>query len=117
MVGSEVVGRQARQGREQSSARDGRDDPGRTPLCVATQTSNAQCENGREDARLEEEHQREHGDAAFPFDAHRAGNEHHDHGHEHQEDETGLDKHEQAGGGEPTDGEESLADRVPVRGR
>ena len=112
-----VIGHQTRQTREQGAAGDGSDDPGGTAFRVAAEPADRQREDGGEDAGFEEEDEREHGDAAFALGAHGGRDEDHYPGHEDHEHPAGLDEHHQPRGGEPSDGEEALADGIPIRAR
>ena len=80
-----VVGRETSQRREERTTADGCDDPRRTALGVTTETTDGKGEDGREDARLEEEHDHEQGDTTpvgrgrgTRVGANRRGKEDHD---------------------------------------
>ena len=110
------ISRQARECREQRSARHRSDDPGGAALCVPAKTADGKREDGGEDATLKEEDKGEHGDAGLAEQAHRQRDEDDDHRHEEQEHPAWLDEHEQPRRGESADGEERLRDREPVSG-
>ena len=110
-----LVGEETGQRWEEGAAADGSDNPGRTPLRMSTQTTDGKGEDGREDARLKEQYQREHSDTCFTLGPNSCPNEDHDHGHEKHEHKPGLDEHKQACCGKPTDREERLANGVAIR--
>ena len=109
-----MVGHQAGQRRKQRAAADAADDPAAAALGVAAEAADRQGEDGGEDAALEEEDEREHGDAGLALRAHGCRDEDHDQRHEEHEHEAGLHDHEEACGGEPADREQALPDRVAV---
>ena len=109
-----VIGHQAGQTGEKRTAGDGGDDPRGPAFGVAAQTADGQREDGGEDARLEEEDQHQHGDAALAPSTHRRGDEDHDARHEHHQHPAWLHEHHQPRGGEPADGKQALANGVPI---
>ena len=110
-----VIGHETGEGREEGAARDGSHDPRGAALGVAAEATDREGEDGGEDAGFEEEDQRERSDSAFALGAHGGGDEDHDAGEEDHEDPSRFGDHHAAGGGEATDGEETLADGVAVR--
>ena len=83
---------------------------------MTSQTTNGQGKDGGENGGFEEENDGEHGDASFTVDAHGRGDEDHNHGHEEHENPAGLHDHHGSGCGESSNGEETLADGIAIRG-
>ena len=111
-----VVGHQTGQRREKRATRDRSDDPGGAALGVTAETTDGQGEDGRKDSGLEEENDGEHGNAAFAVDTHGRSDEDHDHGHEKHEDPARLHDYHGTGCGKSSNGEETLADGIAIRG-
>lgn len=116
LVVARIVGHQSRQSWEHCTSADRGHNPRRATLGMPSETTDREREDSREDARLEEEDQREHRNAGFAFGPDRRRDKDHDHGHEDHKDEAGFNEHEEAGGGETADGEEALSDGVAVGG-
>lgn len=110
-----VVGHEPRDGREQGPARDRGHDPGRAALGMAAQAADRQREDGGEDAGLEEEDDRERRHPALAPRPHRGRDEDHDHRHEEHQNPPRFDVHHATGREEPSDGEQSLSDGIPIR--
>ena len=83
---------------------------------MTSQTTNGQGKDGGENGGFEEENDGEHGDASFTVDAHGRGDEDHNHCHEKHENPARLDDHHGSGCGESSNGEETLADGIAIRG-
>jgi len=117
VLSADGVGDGAKNRREECATADGRNDETGTTLAVSTQSTEGECEDERENARLEEENQRDRRDTRVTLETHDQAREQHNAGEESHEDETRLGELEQTTGDESTDSETSLRDSEEVRAR
>jgi hypothetical protein len=121
LASSDVVSNISENGWDNSATTNGSDEEGSSALSVATETTEGEGEDCWEDARLEEEHEHEHGKAtpvgfSLPTSvcANGGGNEHHDEGLIGEKDVAWLSDVHQSSGGETANGEQALSNGVVI---